>query len=309
MGVSLMVNHEPANRAPEVFESLRPRLFGVAYRMVGVAMDAEDILQEAYLRWQAADQTAVASPQAFLTTMVTRLAIDHLRSAQVRREEYVGPWLPEPILADHAPEAMDDEADEHVLLLESLSSAFLVLLESLNPVERATFLLHDVFDYDFAEIAPIVGKSEANVRQIARRARAAVSARRPRFEPLPAKRDRLLHQFIQSCEQGDLPGLLNLLAGDIVLSSDGGGKVAAARHPIHGPEKVAALLLGLTRRRAPNSELRAATINGQPGLIYVEAGKVRTVVSLHCSDDHIQAIYAVSNPDKLRYVAEQIEQS
>jgi RNA polymerase sigma-70 factor (ECF subfamily) len=301
-----MVKREPGNLEPESFEALRPRLFGVAYRMVGTAMDAEDILQEAYLRWQATDQTTVVSPQAFLTTMVTRLSIDHLRSAQVKREEYVGPWLPEPILAADAPEAQGDEAGDHLLLLESLSSAFLVLLESLNPVERATFLLHDVFEYDFAEIAPIVGKNEANVRQIARRARAAISARRPRFEPSPAKRDQLLHQFMQSCEQGDLPGLLNLLAGDIVLSSDGGGKVAAARNPIHGPEKVAALILGLMRRRAPDSELRLATVNGQPGVIYVEEGQVRVVMSLHCSDDHIQTIHAVANPDKLHHVAAQL---
>lgn len=290
----------------ETFETLRPRLFGIVYRMVGSAMDAEDILQEAYLRWQATDQAAVASPQAYLTTMVTRLAIDHLRSAQVRREEYVGPWLPEPVLVADAPEAVDDLAGEHAVLVESLSSAFLVLLESLNPVERAVFLLHDVFDYDFAEIASIVGKSEANCRQIARRAREAINARRPRYEPSPAKRDRLLHQFIQTVEQGDLPGLVGLLSKDIVLWSDGGGKAVAALRPIYGPEKVATFMLALARLVQPGDEVRVTTVNGQPGLLYLDQGRLRTVLSFHIGEGQVQAIHIVVNPDKLKPIADQL---
>jgi RNA polymerase sigma-70 factor (ECF subfamily) len=287
----------------ETFEALRPRLFGVAYRMVGSAMDAEDILQEAYLRWQATDQTTVASPEAYLTTMVTRLAIDHLRSAQVRRETYVGPWLPEPVLAAEPAEPARDP----LLLAESLSSAFLVLLEALNPVERAVFLLHDVFDYEFAEIAPVVGRSEANCRQIARRARQAITARRPKYEPSRPARDRLLAQFMQTCDQGDVPGLVSLLADEIVLWSDGGGKVAAARHPIEGAAKVAAFMVGLMRKRPPGGRLYPAPINGQPGLLYAEAGEVRVALSLHCGAGRIQAIHIVANPDKLRHLARHVD--
>ncbi|HXF59964.1 MAG TPA: sigma factor-like helix-turn-helix DNA-binding protein, partial [Caldilineaceae bacterium] len=183
---------------------------------------------------------------------------------------------------------------------------FLVLLESLNPVERAVFLLHDVFDYDFAEIASIVGKSEANCRQIARRAREAVTARRPRYEPSPAKRDRLLHQFMQTVEQGDLPGLVGLLSKDIVLWSDGGGKATAARHPIYGPEKAAAFILGLARRMQAGDEVRVATVNGQPGLLYLEQGRLRVVLSFHIGAGQVQTIHIVANPDKLKHIADQL---
>jgi RNA polymerase sigma-70 factor (ECF subfamily) len=290
----------------ESFEALRPRLFAIAYRMVGTVMDAEDILQEVYLRWQATDQMEVASPEAFLTTMVTRLAIDHLRSAQVKREQYVGPWLPEPVLDAPAAGVAAPDTEEHLLLTESLSTAFLVLLEALNPLERAIFLLHDVFDYDFAEVAAIVGKSEANCRQIARRARAAITERRPRFAPSPGKADQLLQQFMHSCETGDLPGLVNLLAGDVVLWTDSGGKVTAARHPVAGAKKVASLLLGLTRRLPPASEVRRAPVNGQPGLVYLVEGELHAVFSFDYADDRIQVIHVIVNPDKLRHVADEL---
>lgn len=286
----------------EGFEALRPRLFGVAYRMVGSAMDAEDILQEAYLRWQATDQSAVASQEAFLVTMVTRMAIDHLRSAQVQRETYVGPWLPEPIIAADPPQ----EAGDPLLLAESLSSAFLVVLESLNPVERAVFLLHDIFDYSFDEIAPIVGKSAANCRQIARRARQAIHERRPRFAPSPDQRERLLHQFLQTIEQGDMPGLVSLLADDIVVHSDGGGKVTAARRPVRGTEKVATLLLWLMEQRAPGSIVEPIQLNGQPGFVYIVEGRVTAASMLTLSEEKVQAIHVVVNPDKLAYLSRQM---
>jgi RNA polymerase sigma-70 factor (ECF subfamily) len=285
----------------EEFETLRPRLFGVAYRMVGSAMDAEDILQEAYLRWQATDQSAVACPAAFLVTMVTRMAIDHLRSAQVQRETYIGPWLPEPILAAQAPESGDP-----LLLAESLSTAFLVVLESLNPVERAVFLLHDVFDYDFEEIAPMVGKSAANCRQIARRAREAIRARRPRFEPSTTEHERLMQQFLEAAQEGDLPGLVNLLADDIVLQSDGGGKATAVPRPIHGAKRVAAFILALARLREPGSITEAVTLNGLPGLVYVVEGEIRSALLFTLGEGRMQAVHAVVNPDKLAYLSRQL---
>ncbi len=286
----------------ESFEALRPRLFGVAYRMLGSAMDAEDILQEAYLRWQATDQSAVASPEGFLVTMVTRMAIDHLRSAQVQRETYIGPWLPEPIVAAQAP----DEAGDPLLLAESLSSAFLVVLESLNPVERAVFLLHDVFDYNFDEIASMVGKSAANCRQIARRAREAIHDRRPRFEPSPTQHERLFQQFMQTVEEGDLPGLMNLLADDIVMQGDGGGKATAARKPIYGADKVAAFLLSLGRLRVPDSVTQPIVLNGQPGLVYIKEGELNSALLFGVADGRIQTVHGVVNPDKLAYLARQL---
>lgn len=285
----------------ESFEALRPRLFGVAYRMVGSAMDAEDILQEAYLRWQATDQSAVASPAAYLVTIVTRLAIDHLRSAHVQRESYVGPWLPEPIVAAGAPESGDP-----LLLAESLSTAFLVVLESLNPVERAVFLLHDVFDYDFEEVAPMVGKSAANCRQIARRAREAIRARRPRFEPSSTEHERLMQQFLEAAQEGDLPGLVSLLADNIVLESDGGGKATAAMRPIYGAKKVAAFLLALARLRVPGSVTEAVMLNGQPGLVYVVDNEISAAILFTLGAGRIQAVHAVANPDKLAYLTRQL---
>src|SRR4051794_12486942 len=211
------------------FTNYRPLLFSIAYRMLGVVADAEDMVQETYLRWRRAiegEGEAVGSPKSWLTTVITRLCIDQLRSARARREEYVGPWLPEPLLTDRAPDPAEGAA-----LADSLSLAFLVVLERLNPVERAIFLLHDIFGYDFAEIAPIVGKTAANCRQLARRAREHITKQRPRFAPAPAERERLTRQFIAACTSGDLPGLVATLTADITLQSDGGGKAVAARRP------------------------------------------------------------------------------
>ena len=215
----------------EDFERHRSLLFSIAYRMLGSVTDAEDIVQETYLRWQEMPDTVVRSLKSYLSAVVTRLSIDRLRSARAHREEYVGPWLPEPLVLNRVEEGAD-----LIQLDESLSMAFLVLLESLNPVERAVFLLREVFDYEYEEISRIVGKSEANCRQITRRARQSVAARRPRFESSPEQEERLTQRFVDTCMSGDMEGLLELLSEDVTLWSDGGGKVAAASYPIHGPE-------------------------------------------------------------------------
>src|SRR3989442_6937649 len=217
----------------EVFTGLRPLLFSIAYRMVGSAMDAEDLVQDAYLRWHGAPDVDVRSPKAYLATIVTRLAINHLHSARVQRESYVGPWLPEPLMTEHVP-----DASGHVELSESLSMAFLVLLERLSPVERPVFLLSKVFAFDYAEIARIVDKSEANCRQLLARAKKHLGGPRPRFEVAPEHAERMLERFSRAASTGDMDGLLALLAEDITLWSDGGGKVVAALKPIQGADQV-----------------------------------------------------------------------
>jgi RNA polymerase sigma-70 factor, ECF subfamily len=239
------------------FERHRSLLFSIAYRMLGSVAEAEDVLQEAYLRWQESRETEVRSPRSYLSTMVTRLSIDRMRSARARREEYVGPWLPEPLVSEG-----DEDAGDPTELDESLSMAFLVLLKSLNPVERAVFLLHVIFDYDYGEITRIVGKNEANCRQIARRARQSVAARRPRFDRSPEQGEQLTRQFVEACTSGDMEGLLGLFSEDVTLWSDGGGKVAAAPYPIYGPERVARFLLGVLRTVPPGFFARLTQVNG-----------------------------------------------
>jgi RNA polymerase sigma-70 factor, ECF subfamily len=279
------------------FNEYRPLLFSIAYRMLGSVMDAEDVVQDAYLRWQHAPADEVESPKAYLSTIVTRLCLDQLRAARAQREEYVGPWLPEPLVAEQAPDVADTAA-----LHESLSMAFLVLLESLTPIERAIFLLHDVFAYDFAEIAQIVGKSEANCRQLARRARGYVEARRPRFEPSAAQQDRLTQQFMRACTTGDLPGLVATLADDITFWSDGGGKVTAARKPIRGADAVARLLIGVMRKAPAGLDTRFTHVNGQPGFVSYLAGQPFAVLLLDVADGRIHDVRLVVNPDKLRHL-------
>ena len=222
-----------------IYEHYRSHLFGVAYRMLGTVSDAEDIVQEAFLRWQDAPDD-IDSPKAYLTTIVSRLALDTLRAARTTRETYIGPWLPEPLLTE--PEA---DAAAMVDLNESLSLAFLTLLERLNPVERAAFLLHDVFGYGFEEIATIVERSPAACRKAAQRARERIRDDRPRFEPTPSEQDRLTNQFIAACITGDVPGLVAILTEDVTVWGDGGGVVAAARQPMSGASRVAHFLTGL----------------------------------------------------------------
>ena len=281
----------------EDFERHRSLLFSIAYRMLGSVTDAEDVVQDAYLRWREVPETEVRSPKSYLSAVVTRLSIDRLRSAQAQREEYIGPWLPEPLLSDPAEEGADTTKFD-----ETLSMAFLVLLESLNPVERAVFLLREVFDYDYAEIARIMEKSEDNCRQIAHRARRSVGARRPRFERSLEQEKRLTRHFVEACMSGDMEGLVSLLSEDVTLWSDGGGKVAAAPYPIHGPERVARFLLGVLRMVPPGFYVRPARINGGLGVVGYADGRPTSVVALDVADGRLRGVRIVVNPDKLRAI-------
>ncbi|HJQ28818.1 MAG TPA: RNA polymerase sigma-70 factor [Rubrobacter sp.] len=279
----------------EVFDRNRPLLFSIAYRMLGSVMEAEDVVQEAFLRWEGAPEDEVRSPSAYLSTVVTRLCIDRLRSARVRREQYVGPWLPEPLLEEKAPE-IPGSAD----LDDSLSMAFLVLLESLTPVERAVFLLREVFDYDYTEIASLVGKSEANCRQISRRARQSVAARRPRFESSPEQEERLLDSFLRASLSGDMEALLALLSEDVTLYSDGGGKTQAALKPVYGAGRVIRFLSGILKKAPPNFSVRQTRVNGGPGFVgYFGDGSPQSVVTIEVGEETIAAIRLVVNPEKL----------
>ncbi len=281
----------------EIFQQYRPLLFSIAYRMLGGVADAEDIVQEAFVCWQRASGVEVRSPKSYLSTVVTRLCLDHLRSAKVQREEYVGPWLPEPLLTDESPDVA-----KTIELDETLSMAFLVLLEQLTPVERAVFLLREVFDYEYREVARVVGKSEANCRQIARRARESVAARRPRFETSAAQEERLMDSFLEACSDGDMEGLLTLLSEDVILYSDGGGKARAALNPIYGPEKVSRFLLGILGKTPPGFSARMTRVNGHPGVIGYVGGQPMSVVALEAAVDRIRAIRIVVNPEKLETI-------
>jgi RNA polymerase sigma-70 factor (ECF subfamily) len=281
----------------ETFEQYRPLLFGLAYQMLGSVMAAEDLVQESFLRWQGVNQEEVSHPKAYLFTVLTHLCLDTLRSASVQREEYVGPWLPEPLVRARAPDVSDN-----VALADTLSTAFLLLLQRLSPVERAVFLLHDIFDYGFSDVARIVGKSEANCRQIARRARQQLAAQRPRFHPSSEEQARMVQQFVQTCATGDMSSLVNLLAEDVTLYSDGGGKTAAALKPIHGPEKVARFLFAILAKAPLGLELRFEEVNGQVGLIIYDGPRPYSVFTFDVAGERIQAIYTVVNPDKLQGV-------
>jgi RNA polymerase sigma-70 factor, ECF subfamily len=276
--------------ATDVTEELRPLLFSLAYRMVGTVGDAEDLVQEALLRFHR--EGDVDAPKAFLTTVVTRLAIDHLRSARVRRESYVGPWLPEPLVS--APDASDRvERDE------TLSLAFLALLERLTPIERAVYVLHELFGYSHDEIAPIVEKSSANCRQILTRARRHVDEGRPRFEPSRERREALLARFLAAIRVGDVDGLVGLLAADAVHYADGGGKARATPQPIYGAAKIARLWASLGTTQGPY-ELRPVDVNGNPGVLALDPdGRLLTVLTIDVAHDRIERIWAVVNPDKL----------
>ena len=283
------------------FAPLRPLVFSIAYRMLGSVAEAEDIAQETLLRAhrQAAEGTDVVSPKAYITSIAMRLAIDHLRLARVRRETYVGPWLPEPLLVDESADVA--RAAE---LSDSLSMAFLVLLERLAPVERAVFLLREVFDYDYAEIAGVVGKSEDNCRQILTRARRRVAVERPRFEASRAARDALAERFFAAAQEGDLDGLVEMLAADAVFTGDGGGKATAFPRPIDGRDRVAKLVAGIFRKaRAVGVRFEAAQINGQPGaLVRDPSGALVNTLVLDIADGVVLGVRSVINPDKLGHL-------
>ena len=280
----------------EVFDGNRPLLFSISYRMLGSVMEAEDVVQEAYLRWQEVPEGEVRSPSAYLSTVVTRLCIDRLRSARARRERYVGSWLPEPLLGD---QDILGTAD----LDDSLSMAFLVLLESLTPVERAVFLLREVFGYEYAEVASLVGKSEANCRQISRRARQSVAARRPRFESSPEQEKRLMDGFLKASLSGDMEALLALLSEDVTLYSDGGGKTRAPLRPVHGPDNVVRFLAAILQKTPPDFTVRRTGINGKPGFVsYLGDGSPQSVVTIDVAEGSIKAIRLLVNPEKLASV-------
>ncbi|MCA1832498.1 MAG: RNA polymerase sigma-70 factor [Actinobacteria bacterium] len=280
-----------------VFERHRPRMFGVAYRMLGSVADAEDVVQEAFIRWRDADVEEIREPAAWLTTVVTRLCIDQLKSARARRERYVGPWLPEPLLGE-AGEAPD--ASVAVELSDSLSMAFLVVLEELTPTERAAFLLREVFGYGYAEIAELLGSSEAGCRQLAHRARERVAERRKRFEADKEKQRELLSRFLFAIGSGEVDALVELLAGDAVLYTDGGGAAKAARRPIFGADRIARFTVGVTKDIPEGAESQVVDVNGSPGLLIRVDGKPWCVIAADAADDRIQSIYIVLNPEKLR---------
>ena len=288
-------NELPPEAAVDIYERYRPLLFSIAYRMLGSVSDSEDTLQEAFVSWQRASaKEEIRSPKSYLSALVTHLCIDRLRSAKAVREKYVGSWLPEPLLTERGPEAED------VLLLdETLSIAFLVLLESLNPVERAVFILREVFGYDYPEISRIVDKGEANCRQIARRARQSVAARRPRFESSPEQEERLARGFITASTSGDMEELLAFLSEDVVLYSDGGGKARAPLRPVYGAEKVARFLIGVLGNYPPAS-IGLVKLNDSPAIVgYGAEGRPVGVLALEVSGGRIGAMYLVVNPEKL----------
>ena len=290
--------------ADDQIEELRRAAFAIAYRMLGSVSDAEDIVQEALLRFHRAREGGeqIQSPRAFVATVTTRLAIDELRSARVRRERYVGDWLPEPILTD----ASEDPARQ-AEMADSLSVAMLVLLEMLSPEQRAVLLLREVFDYGYAEIARIIGKSEDNVRQLATRARRHVEERRPRFQTSRQQRDELAQRFFAAVQEGDLAGLEALLAHDVVLTGDGGGKVPALARSLHGRSRVARTVINWTKigARLPGASLRPVEVNGGPGALLLD-GEQRLVGvwALDIAGGQIRGLSSVVNPDKLGHLGE-----
>jgi RNA polymerase sigma-70 factor (ECF subfamily) len=287
---------------PATYEELRPRAFGIAYRMLGSVSEAEDVVQEGLLRLHRSQREGerIESPRAFLSTVVTRLAIDQLRSARARRETYVGEWLPEPLVT-----GAEEDPAQRAELADSLSLAFLVLLESLSPEQRAVFLLRDVFDYGYDRIAEIVGKSEPNVRQLATRARRHVEERRPRFEHSREQRERLADRFLAAAEEGDLPALEALLAEDVELHGDGGGKVPALARPVRGRTRVARTLVawGRAAARFGGASIRRVDVNGQPGAMMLDPdGRLISVLALDVADGRVRALRSVVNPEKLGHL-------
>src|SRR5215471_3558884 len=290
----------PEMTTAEIYQRLRPLMFSIAYRMLGSVSEAEDIVQEAFLRYHATQPRAeVDSPKAYLSAATTRLCIDHLRSARARREAYVGEWLPEPLLTDDAtdPPSRAEQTD-------SLSMAFLLVLERLSPVERAVFLLHDVFSYGYEEIARIVGKSEDNCRQLALRARRHVTEHKPRFEASRSKREELAARFFSAVGGGDMDGLVSMLAADAVVYGDSGGTSPSWPRPIAGRDRVVRLMAGVSGQiRQLGITARPVEINGQPGAMFLDpAGRLTNVFVLDIADGQVQTVRSVINPAKLRHL-------
>ncbi len=288
----------------DVFEAERAHLFGVAYRMLGSVAEAEDVLQDAFVRWSRRDATPT-SARAFLTTTVVRLCLDMKKSARARRESYVGPWLPEPLVASTQELEIEPDAEARVARAESLHMAFLVLLETLTPLERATFLLREVFDQSFEEIAATLGTTEAACRKLFSRARAHVDEGRPRFSASPAKKEALLSAFLAAAGAADTHALEQLLAEDVVLRSDGGGKVHAALKPIFGRDRTARFILGVSKKLGGDGRVELARVNGEPGVLLVDGGgQAIAALVLAVRGESVTEIFLVTNPDKLARVAQ-----
>ena len=283
------------------FEAQRGRLFGLAYRLLGSAADAEDIVQDAFLRWHGADRAAIGSAPAWLARVVTNLCLNQLTSARAQRLSYTGPWLPEPVLTgDGALGPLGTAAQR-----ESVSVALLVLLERLTPPERAVFVLHEAFGYPYAEIAGLLEKSEAHCRQLHRRARQRLADGRSRFVPPPADWRQLVEKFLVAAGNGDLPGLEKLLAEDVTAWADGGGKVSTARRPVFGRDRVARYLTGLLHRYAAEIQVTIAEVNGAPAILVWQHGELFGVLVAEFAGGQLTALRGVSNPDKLRFAARQ----
>ncbi|MEU5218546.1 RNA polymerase sigma-70 factor [Streptomyces sp. NPDC020807] len=291
----------PAPALTDVFEEHRPTLLGVAYRMLGRAADAEDVVQEAWLRWAADDRAAVREPRAYLVRIATRLAVDRLRQAQARRESYVGPWLPEPVVTDFGATAPDTA--ERALLADSISLAVLVVLESLSPLERAVFVLREAFGFPFGEIAAALDRSEAAVRQLAGRARRHVDAGRPRYDVDPVERRDLTERFLSAAAGGDLGELLALLAPDVRLVGDSGGKSKAPLRVIETADKVGRFLRGVAQGADEAYTYRFEELNGGPALVALVDGEPDVVLQIEAREGRVQTVYVIRNPDKLRALA------
>lgn len=291
-----------AETVTDVFEAHRPVLLGVAYRMLGRLADAEDVVQEAWLRWSGADRSTVREPRGYLVRVTTRLAIDRLRQIKSRGETYVGPWLPEPYVTDFG-DTVPDTA-ERAVLADSVSLAVLVVLESLSPLERAVFVLREAFGYPYAEIAAMLERGEPAVRQLAGRARKHVDERRPRYDVDPVQRRDLTERFLAAAADGDLAGLMELLAPDVRLVGDSGGKSKAPLRVLESSDKVARFLQGAARRGVPDFSYRFLEINGGPALLALSGGKPDSVFQIEVADGRIQSVYIIRNPDKLLSLAD-----
>ena len=303
----MIANPTFEDRSPGDVLDHRPRLLGLAYRMLGDMDDAEDVVQEAYLRWHQADQQAVRSSEAWLVTVVTRLAVDRLRRLKTERANYPGPWLPEPIAVDEPFAPSSPPPPDHATELASdLSVALLVLLEHLAPEERAAFLLREVFGTDYAEIARILERRPDAVRQMVHRARTRVHADRPRVATPPDAHERLLERFLEALSADDAPALLALLAPEVALASDGGGRAFAARNWLLGADRVGRFLLGISRKLLPGTVRRLTRLNGQPALVTLEDGKLTTAMTVDTEQGRIRAVHIMRNPEKLRHVLEAV---
>ncbi|WP_405917695.1 RNA polymerase sigma-70 factor [Streptomyces sp. NBC_00728] len=283
--------------ATDVFEEHRPVLTGVAYRMLGRVADAEDVVQEAWLRWSADDRSDVREPRGYLVRVTTRLAIDRLRQVQSRREAYVGPWLPEPYVTDFG-DSVPDGA-ERAVLADSVSLAVLVVLESLSPLERAVFVLREAFGYPYADIAAVLDRGEQAVRQLAGRARRHVEERRPRYEVDPAERRDLTERFLAAASEGDLEGLMSLLAPEARLIGDSGGLTRAPLRILDSADKVGRFVIGVTKKGVSGLEFRFLEVNGGVAVLALSEGKPDSVIQLDVADGRIQCVYIVRNPEKL----------